>query len=327
MSFEIAHDESLIFLNTTLRDTDPSKVGITLTRHHHIREYGRLYQDGADKWSLIHEHVNPAWREARSMGWDLPRRRTVPARRVVNLVLEPPGNVVIVSFNLDIYISASLGYNMRRTKSPGGGLEQGGVTPIYTLKESVALQSLPEFAYGTIHWGLGAVSRSPDGRLNFNKNKAIRQGINFFHNLPLEILSHVVDTLSTSQDNMSILQRWKQVCRNWNRHISVYMDPDNYWQRNLRMEMNTAWQSLFDRALLSAQKDENAPHQHPRIVTMEDIKALRLTMKTFNFSRALIGGVASIISMLTHANDHLLETTGPNAQRLTHPLVHGRMAL
>jgi len=216
---------------------------------------------------------------------------------------------------------------MRRIKSPGGGLGQGGVTPVYTSKESAALHSLPEFEYGTIHWGQGAVSRSPDGRLCFNKNKAIRQGLNLFYNLPIEILSHVVDTLSTSQDNMNILQGWKQVCRNWNRHIRVYMDPDNHWQRNLRKELNLAWQSLFDRALPSEQKEENKTRQLPRIVPMEDIEALCLIMKTFDFSRALTGGVASKISRLTHANDHLLETTGSNAQRSTNPLTHGRMAL
>jgi len=60
---------------------------------------------------------------------------------------------------------------------------------------------------------------------------------------------------------------------------------------------------------------------------MEDIEALCLTMKTFDFSRALMGGVASIISMLSHANDHLLETTGSNAQRPANPLTHGHMAL
>ena len=241
MSFEITQDESLILINATLRDTDPSRRGITLTRHDHIRDYGRLFQNWRDQWSMIHEHVNAAWREAASLGLDLLPRHTIPARSVVNLVLEPPGNVVIMSPNFDVYMSASLGYHMRRTNSHGGSLEQGGVTPVYTLKQSMALQSLPEFAYGTIHWGQGAVTRTPNGRLSFNKNKVIRQGLNLFHDLPIEILSHVVDTLSTSHDNMSNLQRWKQVCRNWNHHIRVYKDPDNHWQRNLRMEMNTAW--------------------------------------------------------------------------------------
>ena len=325
--FEITQDESLILIKSTLRGTFSSGLGITLTKHHHIREYGRLHQDWRDQWSLIHEHVNPAWREAASLGRGLLPRRTIPARRVVNLVLEFPGNVVIMSPNFDVYISASIGYHMRRTKSHGGSLEQGGVTPVYTLKESVDLQSLPEFAYGTIHWGQGAVTRTSDGRLSFDKNKAIRQGPNLFHNLPSEILSHVVDTLPTSHDNMSNLQRWKQVCRNWNHHLRVYMDPDNHWQRNLRMEMNEAWQSVYDRAMLIAQKDENKPHQEPRTVTVEDTAALCLTMKKFNFSRALVGAVASIISMLIHTNDHLLETMGPNARMITNPLTYGRMAL
>jgi len=93
------------------------------------------------------------------------------------------------------------------------------------------------------------------------------------------------------------------------------------------MEMNEAWQSVYDRAMLIAQKDENKPHQEPRTVTVEDTAALCLTMKKFNFSRALVGAVASIISMLIHTNDHLLETMGPNARMITNPLTYGRMAL
>ena len=184
MSFEIAHTESLILLNTTLRDTHPSRAGITLTRHHHIREYGRLNQDGTDQWSLIHEHVNPAWREARYMGLDLPRCRTRPATRVVNLVLEPPGNVVIMSSNPDVYISASLGYHMRRIKSNGEGLGQGGVTPVYTAKESAALHSLPEFVYSTIHWGQGAVSHPPMGSSVLTRIRRYAKDLIFFITFP-----------------------------------------------------------------------------------------------------------------------------------------------
>jgi len=126
---------------------------------------------------------------------------------------------------------------------------------------------------------------------------------------------------------MIMLQRWKQVCRSWNHHIRVYTDPDNHRQRNLRTELREAWQSIYDRALPIAQKDDNKPHQEPCTVTIEDTAALCLTMDKFNFSRALVEGVASIISMLTHTNELLFETMGPNACMKTNPLTHGRIAL
>jgi len=82
-----------------------------------------------------------------------------------------------------------------------------------------------------------------------------------------------VETLPTTEDNMILLQGWKQVCRSWRHHIRTYTDPDNQWQRNLRTEMREVWQSIYDRALPIAQKDENEPHQEPRIVTIEDTAA------------------------------------------------------
>jgi len=64
-----------------------------------------------------------------------------------------------------------------------------------------------------------------------------------------------------------------------------------------------------------AQKDENEPHQEPITVTIEVTTALCTILETFSFSRALVGGVASIISLLIHTNDHLLEALGPNARK------------
>jgi len=91
--------------------------------------------------------------------------------------------------------------------------------------------------------------------------------------------------------------------------------------------MRELWQSLYGRALPIAQKDENEPHQEPRTITIQVITALRTILETFSFSRALVGGVASIISKLTPTNDHLLETSGLNALMETNPFTHGRIVL
>jgi len=91
--------------------------------------------------------------------------------------------------------------------------------------------------------------------------------------------------------------------------------------------MRELWQFLYGRALPVAQKDENEPHQDPRIVTIEVTTALCITLDTFNFSKALVGGVTSIISMPTRTNDHLLETLGPHARMKTNPFTHGRIVL
>jgi len=158
MFFEIPQDEHLVLIQSTQKDTFSTGLGVTLTKHHNIREYCRLNQDLRDKWHLTHEHKNLAWREAAYLGRVIsPPRRTTPVRRVVHLVLDPPGNVVIMSPNLDVYISASLGYHMRRSKPHDGSQEEGSATPVYTLN----LQGLPEFAQGIILWGQGAVNRTP----------------------------------------------------------------------------------------------------------------------------------------------------------------------
>jgi len=114
---------------------------------------------------------------------------------------------------------------MRHGKIEVGCQVTDSGTPVYTFKENTDLHGLPEFSQGIIHWRRGAVTRTPDGRLKFNKNKAIRRGRNLFHNQPIEILSNIVETLPTTEDNMRLLQGWKQVCRGWRHHISTYTGP------------------------------------------------------------------------------------------------------
>ena len=132
----------------------------------------------------------------------------------------------------------------------------------------------------------------------------IRQGRNLFHNQPIETLSNIIDTLHTTEENMRLLQGWKQVCRGWWYHISTYTDPDNQWQRNLRTEVRSTWKALYNCAMRKAQMDKKHPHLELRKVTIELTTVLCTSLEAFSFSRALVGGVTSIISVLAHTNDH-----------------------
>jgi len=199
--------------------------------------------------------------------------------------------------------------------------------PVYTQRLSSDLQGLPGFSQGSIQWGPGAATRTSDGQLIFNKNKVLCQGRNLFQNQPTETLSNIIETFHTTEENMRLLTGWKQVCRGWRQHIGPYIDPDNQWQRNLRTKVGSTWQAIYDRAIPIAQKDTSNPHQEPRKVTTKLTVALGRSLETLSFSRALVRGVASIISILTHTNDHLLETLGPNAAMEANPFPLGRAVL
>ena len=162
-----------------------------------------------------------------------------------NLVLDPPGNVVILTPSNKLYISASLGYHVRYETSPEASPKLTGDIPVYTRRDALQLQGLPDFARGLIQWGQGAVTRTIDGRLTFDRNKAIRRGRNLFQDQPTETLTNIIETLPTTEDNMRLLQGWKQVSRGWKLHIGSYTGPDNHWQRNLRTEICDLWQSLY----------------------------------------------------------------------------------
>jgi len=200
--------------------------------------------------------------------FSLRRTCSTSVKKVVNLVLDPPGNVVILTPDLHLYISASLGYHMRHRKEENGGQKAGNGTLGYTLKESEGSQGLPEFSQGSIQWGSGAVSRTPDGRLAFHKNKAIGQGRNLFHNQPIEIISNTIETYKPRKTTCN--------CYNaGNKYVgaggttSVLTDPNNHWQRSLRTEVRGIWKPLHDRAMPIAQTDEKHPHLEPRRVTIE----------------------------------------------------------
>jgi len=133
-----------------------------------------------------------------------------------------------------------------------------------------------------------------------------------------------METLPTTEENMRLLQGWKQVSRGWKHHINSYTGPDNHWQRNLRTEIWDLWQSLL--AMVQNESIDLVllgPHAEIAILTNDLCTAL----KTFSFSRALVGGVALIISTLTWPNDHFRVTLGPNAPMTADFLIHERNAL
>ena len=132
-----------------------------------------------------------------------------------NLVLDPPGNVVILTPSNKLYISASLGYHMRYGKSTEDSSTLTGGMPVYKRRDATHLQGLPDFSRGIIHWRKGAVTGTIDGRLTFDRNKAIRRGRNLFHDQPTETLSNIMEPLLTTEENMRLLQGWKQVSRGW----------------------------------------------------------------------------------------------------------------
>ena len=70
MFFEIAQDDDLVLIKSTQKDTFSTGLGVTFTKHHHIREYGRLGQDSMDRWYLTHQPKNPVWKEAAD-SWSL----------------------------------------------------------------------------------------------------------------------------------------------------------------------------------------------------------------------------------------------------------------
>jgi len=247
---------------------------------------------------------------------------------VFNLVLDPPGNAVILTSSNDLYISASLGYHMRYEKrAEDSSTPEGGIR-VYTRRDATLLQGLLEFSRGIIQWRHGAVTRTIDGRLTFDRNKAIRRGRNLFHNQPTETFSNIVDTLPPTEENMRRLQGWKQVSRGWERHIDTYTGPDTHWQRNLRTEIRDLWQAFHRRAVSIVKNDRNGLYpleSRAEIVTLTT--DLCTALETFSFSRAFVGGLALIISALTRPNDHFRKTLGPNVLMTANSFTHERNKL
>jgi len=124
------------------------------------------------------------------------------------------------------------------------------------------------------------------------------------------------------------LQRWRQVCKSWKLHIDSYTGPEGHWQRNLRIEIHDLWLSLYRRAIALVQNDATesmklGPHAVLALLSCDLGKALKL----FGFSRALVGGVALIISILTRPNDQSHVTLGPHVLMEVDFLMHERNVL
>jgi len=137
MLFEIPQDEDPD-ANKVLQEKTLSKgLGLTLTKHHHIRKHGSIHEQEPGRWRFTKPANNSEWRVAADLDAtdqeqypSRPSTSPKPVTRVFNLVLEPPGNVVILTHNDVLYISASLGYHMREvTKNRA---TSGGGMPVYT---------------------------------------------------------------------------------------------------------------------------------------------------------------------------------------------------
>jgi hypothetical protein len=249
MSFEIPQDLDPV-ANMILQNKTLSKgLGFTLTKHHHIRKYGNIHEQEPGRWQFTTPVNNTEWTVAADL--DATDQEPSPSRsgispttvtRVFNLVSDPPGHVVILTHNDELYISATLGYHMRHESKYE--VTSGEGRPVYTRHDALQLQGLPEFSPGLIHWRQGAVTRALDGQLTFDRNRARRQGPNPFQDQPVETLSIIIDTLPTTEENMRLLQTWKLVSRGWQRHIESYSGPNNHWQHNLRGEFRVLWQAF-----------------------------------------------------------------------------------
>ena len=182
----------------------------------------------------------------------------------------------------------------------------GGGRPVYTRNDALLLQGLPEFSRGLIQWRQGAVTRTPDGRLTFHRNRATRQGPNLFQDQP-ETLYTIIDTLPATEENMRLLLQWKKVNKSWHRCIDSHSGPNNHWQHSLRGDLRAGWQTLYRRAtaVVCENKDPRAlPQQEETRILLHD---LCYTLKEHSYSRAWTGGIAVIILMLTRPNPKTTE--------------------
>jgi hypothetical protein len=210
MLFEIPQDDDPVANKIIQENTLSSGLGVTLTKHHHIRKHGRISQDLRGKWHLTKRPRNLVWKEAADLGQDTSSsgRSHIPSvKRVVNLVLDPPGNVVILTPNSDLYISASLGYHMRHEKVAEGSPASDSGTPVYTLQENRDLYGLPEFSRGIIHWGQGAVLKSTKTRR--------------FAEVEISSITNPLKSLATSWKPYQPQKTACDCCRDGNRYVGA----------------------------------------------------------------------------------------------------------
>jgi hypothetical protein len=216
MMFEIPQDDDPEANKSLQKKILSKSLGLTITRHHHIRKYGSIHEQEPGGRQVITQAHTTKWCEAADIDVidheSTTYRTDIPltiVTRVFNLVLDPPGNVVILAHRDKLLVSATLGYHMRHEPNHDTMFEGG--RPVYTRHDALQLQGLPEFSRGLIQWRQGAATRTQDGRLTFDRNRAIRQGPNPFHDQPIETLCNIIDTLPATEENMRLLLQWKQV--------------------------------------------------------------------------------------------------------------------
>ena len=161
MIFEIPQVEDPVANKIIQENTISTGLGFTLTKHHQIRKYGQIHRNVRGWWQLTNLAGDLEWKVAADLVRYPSRSRnshTTPVTTVFNLVLDPPGNVVILTPRNELYISASLGYHMKYEKSAEDNSTRAGGMPVYTRRDATHLQGLPEFSRGIIHWGKGAVT-------------------------------------------------------------------------------------------------------------------------------------------------------------------------
>ena len=149
MTFEIPQDEDPVPNEIIQENTLSTGLGFTLTKHHQIRKYGQIHRKARGRWQLTNLAGDLEWKVAADLVRYPSRSRnshTTPVTTVFNLVLDPPGNVVILTPSNKLYISASLGYHMRYVTSPEVNPKLTGGMPVYTRREALQLQGLPNFA-------------------------------------------------------------------------------------------------------------------------------------------------------------------------------------
>ena len=232
MTFEIPQVVDLAANKIIQENTLSTGLCFTLTKHNHIRNNGQIRLNAQGRWQLTNLAGDLEWKDLARYPSRSRNSHTTPVTRVFNLVLDPPDNIVILTPSNKLCISASLGYHMRYELSPENRLKRTGGMPVYTQRDALQIQGLPEFARGLVQWGQGAVTGTNDGGLTFDQNKAMRRGRNLFHDQSPETLSNIIETLPTTEDNMRLLQGWKQVDVIHFNHFSLRAYHVTDWHRH-----------------------------------------------------------------------------------------------
>jgi len=148
MMFEIPQEDDPEANKSLQKKILSKSLGLTITRHHHIRKYGFIHEQVPGGRQVITRAHTTKWCEAADLDVmdhkSTTHRTDIPlttVTRVFNLVLDPPGNVVILAHRGLLMVSATLGYHMRCEPNYDTRFEGG--RPVYTRHDALQLQGLP----------------------------------------------------------------------------------------------------------------------------------------------------------------------------------------